>query len=116
METPRETRAAVCRDTKRQDTEKLLEQFTVVRLDALSEESIVDVSGKASTAKDFAADLGIDPRPGAVLFDKGKEIIRIGGMLRSFHFQQVLRYETENERHHLAPIASAGVFWPAGGR
>jgi thioredoxin-related protein len=74
------------------DTEKLLEKFTVVRLDALSDDSIVDVSGKTSTAKAFAADLGIDYRPGVVLFDQGREIIRIGGMLRSFHFQQVLGY------------------------
>jgi len=74
------------------ETRALLAKLTVVRLDALSDEAIVDVSGKPSTPKAFAAELGISYRPGVVLFDKGKEIARIDGMLRNFHFQQVLRY------------------------
>ena len=81
----------------RAETKALLEKFTVVRLDALSDEAIIEPSGKPSTPKAFAAELGISYRPGVVLFDKGKEIIRIDGMLRSFHFQQVLRYVADKQ-------------------
>ncbi len=80
------------------ETAKRLEKYTVVRLDAFSNKPIKDVSGKSTTPKAFASALDITYRPGVVLFDKGKEIIRIDGMLRSFHFQQVLRYVAE--RHY----------------
>ena len=79
------------------ETEKLLEKFTVVRLDAHSDRQITDVSGTVSTPRTFAADLDIAYRPGVVLFDKGREITRIDGMLRGFHFQQVLRYVADQQ-------------------
>jgi thioredoxin-related protein len=77
------------------ETAKLLGRFTVVRFDALSEEPIVDIAGRVTTPKALADELDITYRPGLVLFDRGKEIIRVDGMLRSFHFQQVLRYVAE---------------------
>ena len=79
----------------RDDTRKLLDGLTVVRLDAYSEQPIIDVHGHQTTPKAFAEELGISYRPGIVLFNNDREIIRIDGMLRRFHFQTVLRYVSE---------------------
>ena len=80
------------------ETVKLLKKYTVVRLDAFSKQPIKDVSGNSTTPRALASALDITYRPGVVLYDKGKEIMRIDGMLRSFHFQQVLRYVAK--RHY----------------
>ena len=85
------------------ETKTLLNHFTVVRLDAHSEESIVDLNGQATTPKALAAALDISYRPGVVLFDGVQEIIRIDGMLRSYHFQEILRYVGER-RYRNYPI------------
>ncbi len=71
---------------------KALEKLTVVRLDAMSEEPIVDVEGNRTTPKAYAAKLGLTYRPGIVLFDKGREIVRIESKLYSYHFGGVLEY------------------------
>ena len=82
------------------ETKTLLNNFTVVRLDALSEQALIDPQGHPITAKEFAAALNISYRPGIVMFDRGKEIQRIDGMQYSYHFQELLRYV--GERHYLA--------------
>lgn len=74
---------------------KILENFTVVRLDAASEEQIKTVDGKVSTPKEYAKQLGLTYRPGLVLFDQGEEISRIDGLLYTFHFREMLRYVGE---------------------
>jgi thioredoxin-related protein len=77
---------------------KILDGFTLVRLDALSDQKITDVEGNATTAREYTEKLGLTYRPGIVLFDQGKEIMRIQGMLYSYHFSEVLRYV--GERHY----------------
>ena len=77
---------------------KVLEKMTVVRLDANSDAPITDVEGNPTTAKAYAKQLGLTYRPGIVLFDKGREIRRIDGLLYTYHFQEVLRYVAE--RHY----------------
>lgn len=72
-----------------------LENFTFIRLDANSTSPIVDPNGRETTAKDYAEQLGLSYRPGIVLFDQGKEISRIDGLLYSYHFEGVLRYVGE---------------------
>lgn len=79
-------------------TLKILENFTLVRLDANADDSIIDPAGNKTTPRAFAEQLGLSYRPGIVLFDKGREISRIDGMLYSYHFQEVLRYV--GERHY----------------
>ncbi|NOR51397.1 MAG: thioredoxin fold domain-containing protein, partial [Gammaproteobacteria bacterium] len=74
------------------ETRKILNNFTFVRLDAGSTTSIIDVEGNQTTPKAYAKKLGLSYRPGIVLFDRGREIQRIDGMLYSFHFQENLRY------------------------
>lgn len=77
---------------------EVLKNFTVVRLDALSSDPIVDTEGNSTTPKAFAEKLGLTYRPGIVLFNQGKEIWRIDGLLYTFHFTEVLRYV--GERHY----------------
>lgn len=81
------------------DTLKILENFNFVRLDANAEYPIIDPKGNKTTAKAFAEKLGLTYRPGIVLFDKGKEISRIDGLLYTYHFQEALRYV--GERHYI---------------
>ena len=69
-----------------------LDKFMFVRLDAYSDNKIVDFNGKATTPRKWANKLGLNYRPGIVLFDGMKEITRIDGKLYSFHFKEVLRY------------------------
>ncbi|OOZ36738.1 thioredoxin family protein [Solemya velesiana gill symbiont] len=76
----------------------VLKNFTFVRFDALSSETIIDVEGNKTTPKAYTEKLGLNYRPGIVLFDKGKEVIRIESMLYTYHFQEVLRYV--GERHY----------------
>lgn len=82
----------------RPEVRAVLENFTFVRLDALSEEPIVDVEGNATTPKAYAEKLDLVYRPGIVLFDRGREITRISGELYTYHFEEVLRYV--GERHY----------------
>jgi thioredoxin-related protein len=81
------------------NTLKILENFTLVRLDANAGDPIIDAAGNPTTPRAFAEQLGLTYRPGIVLFDRGKEISRIDGLLYSYHFQEVLRYV--GERHYV---------------
>jgi thioredoxin-related protein len=69
-----------------------LSRFTVVRLDAYSDQPITDIDGKRTTPKQWAERLGLTYRPGIVLFNEGKERARVDGMLYHFHFKELLRY------------------------
>jgi len=80
-------------------TKTLLKDFTVVRLDAQSDQALIDPAGNKTTVRAFVESLDISYRPGIVLYDKGKEIRRIDAMLHTYHFQETLRYV--GERHYL---------------
>ena len=69
-----------------------IEKFTVVRLDANSDEEIIDVEGNKTTAKQWALKINLDYRPGILLFDNKKSILTIDALLYPFHFKEVLRY------------------------
>jgi len=71
---------------------KELKKFTIVRLDAESEEEIIALDGHKTTAKNWARSAAITYRPGILLYDQGREVTRIDGMLYSFHFKEVFRY------------------------
>jgi thioredoxin-related protein len=83
---------------KRPEVREVLKNYTFARLDALSEEPIVDVEGNPTTPRAYAEKLGLVYRPSIVLFDKGKEVTRINSNLYSYHFEEVLRYV--GERHY----------------
>ncbi len=80
------------RNLARPEIREVLKGFVFTRLDADSEEPIIDVDGQKTTAKDWAVKLKLTARPGLVMFDKGKERQRIDGELYGFHFQYALRY------------------------
>ncbi len=77
---------------KNKEVQKELSKFTVVRYDAMSEEEIITPDGKKTTPKQWAKDMVLDYRPGIVLFDKKKEIVRIDALLYSFHFKELFRF------------------------
>jgi len=77
---------------KNKEVIKELSKVTVVRYDATSEEKIITPDGKKTTPKQWAKDMVLDYRPGVVLFDKKKEIVRIDALLYSFHFKELFRF------------------------
>ena len=83
---------------QRPSVRAVLELFTFVRLDARSTDPIIDPQGNKTTPRAFAEQLGLSYRPGIVLFDKGREVSRIDGLLYSYHFEETLRYV--GERHY----------------
>ena len=74
------------------DVQAEISRYTVVRLDAYSDQPITDIAGKRTTPKLWAEKLGLTYRPGIVLFNEGKERARMDGMLYHFHFKELLRY------------------------
>lgn len=81
------------------EVNEVLKSFTLVRLDTASNETIIDLEGNRTTPGEFAKQLGLSYRPGIVLFDQGREITRIDGLLYSYHFTELLRYV--GERHYV---------------
>ena len=77
---------------KNKDVLSELSKFTVVRLDASSNDSIIAPDGKTTTAKLWAKDLLLDYRPGVLLFNNGIERARIDALLYSFHFKEQFRF------------------------
>ena len=77
-------------------TRKLVEQAVNVQFDVGSDEALITPSGERTTARQWALDLGISYTPSLVFFDRqGKEVMRIGGFLKTFHFQSVYAYVLE---------------------
>jgi thioredoxin-related protein len=81
------------------EVREILGDLTLVRLDTRSEAPMIDLMGKPTTPKAFAEALGIQYRPSIVLFDRGREITRIEGMLYRYHFGGVLEYVAK--RHYV---------------
>ena len=69
-----------------------MKNFTIVRLDANSDDEIIDVDGNKTTAKKWALKINLDYRPGILLYDNKKLISTIDALLFPFHFKEVLRY------------------------
>ena len=80
---------------KDKDVLNEFKKFTVVRLDANSNDEIIDVDGNKTTAKQWALKINLDYRPGILLYDNKKLISTIDALLYPFHFKEVLRYVGE---------------------
>jgi len=78
------------------DVNEVLKSFTVVRIDAQSDEAITGPDGTETTGKQLANELGITYRPTLVLLDgpagDKAEIARIESMLYRYHFVGLLEY------------------------
>ena len=79
-----------------QATRKLVLQADNVQLDVTSDRPLTTPAGKTTTARQWAQDLGIAYTPSVVFFDRsGKEVMRIGAFIKTFHFQSVYAYVLE---------------------
>ena len=77
----------------RPEVRKQLRRLAVRRLDAKANTALVSPAGHPTTAKQFARELDLHYRPGAVFFDEeGKEIFRVTGLLNPYHFREAARY------------------------
>lgn len=70
----------------------LLKRYHAIQLDRWSDAPVVTPAGKKITARRWADELGITYVPTAVLYDAGKEVIRIEAFMKGFHVQSVLDY------------------------
>lgn len=78
---------------KRKETLKQVNRFNVVRLDMWSNDKLINMKGKAVSAKLLAKQLKVNYSPSFIFFDKkGKEVFRIDAYLKSFHTQSVMDY------------------------
>ncbi|MBI3545867.1 MAG: thioredoxin fold domain-containing protein [Gammaproteobacteria bacterium] len=69
-----------------------LKRFHVIQLDRWDNTPVITPSGAKTTARNWANELGIVYVPTAVLYDAGKEVIRIDSFIKGFHVQSVLDY------------------------
>jgi len=74
------------------ETKTLMKKFNFVRLDALSDQKIIDPEGAETTAGKWLKEAGISYRPAMLVYIKGEEKERLTGLIKSFHFQQMLSY------------------------
>jgi len=74
------------------ETKALMKKFNFVRLDALSDKEIIDTDGNQTTAGEWLKRLGISYRPALLFFAEGMEKERVTGLIKSFHFQQLLSF------------------------
>ena len=81
------------------EVNEVLKNFNFIRFDALSSEKMIEFNGQQTTPRDYAEQLNISYYPTLVLFDKGKEILRIENKLYHYHFIESLRYV--GERHYI---------------
>jgi len=71
----------------------LLKQMEVAQLDISLPTPVLTPSGKRSTAKEWAEELGLYYAPTIVFFtEQGKEIIRVDSVIRFYRLQNVLEY------------------------
>ena len=73
-------------------TRELLKRFHVIQLDRWGSTPVVTPAGRKTDARRWADDLGIAYVPTAVLYDAGREIIRIEAFMKGFHVQSALDY------------------------
>jgi len=74
------------------ETKDLMKPLNFVRLDALSDKEIIDTKGNKTTAGEWLKKEGISYRPALLFFAEGEERARLTGLIKSFHFQQLLSY------------------------
>lgn len=83
---------------KDKDVLKEFKNFTIVRLNANSDEQIIDIDGNKTTTKEWVKKINLDYRPGILLYDNKKLISTVDALLYPFHFKELLRYV--GEKHY----------------
>lgn len=92
------------RTLNRPDVVAEMKPFLFVRLDAASQQPVIDPEGNATTPAQWARKLGLTYRPAVVLFDGGREVLRIDSLLYHFHFKETLRYVSGGHYKRYATI------------
>lgn len=78
---------------KEAETQKLLEQFEVVRLNLFGKAPLVAPDGRKLTEADWGRALKVAYTPTLVFFDRnGQEVFRVEAYLKTFHLQSSLDY------------------------
>lgn len=77
---------------KQQETLEQLSRYSVLQLDRWADTPVITPDGRHTTASKWASELNIAYTPSAVMYDQGKEVIRIEAFLKAFHVQSVLDY------------------------
>lgn len=72
--------------------QKEIKPFTVVRLDADSQEKIRDIHGNETTPAELARKYEMIYRPGVLMFDDGLLLRRVDSLLFPYHFKEYVRY------------------------
>ncbi|OCL84682.1 thioredoxin family protein [Arcobacter porcinus] len=67
-------------------------KYTIVRLDANSNSTIITPNGEKTSAKAWVEKIKLDYRPGILLYNDGELKSTIDALLFPFHFKEVLRY------------------------
>ncbi len=77
-------------------TRKLVLKANNVQFNVASEQMVTTPDGRQTSVRQWAQDLGINYTPSLVFFDQqGKEVMRIGAFMKTFHFQSVYAYVLE---------------------
>jgi thioredoxin-related protein len=69
-----------------------IEPFTIVRLDADSNEKIIDLEGNETTPAELARKYEVFYRPGVLAFDDGQLLRRTDSLLFPHHFKEYMRF------------------------
>jgi thioredoxin-related protein len=78
---------------QRETIRRMFHRFDSVQLDMWSDVPVVTPGGRATTAREWARELGIFYAPSILFFDeKGVEIIRVDSVIRFFRLRNVLDY------------------------
>ena len=77
-------------------TRELVKKMVNVQMDINSDQPVKTVEGLTLSQRDYARRLNIGYTPSVVFYDpQGKEVHRIDGFLKTFHFQSSLAYVLE---------------------
>ena len=90
------------------EVNELLGRYTVVRLDTASTAPLVDPAGRRTSAQAWSRELELNARPMILLFDDGREVVRIEGVLRHFHFVSALRFVAEEKFLEFPTLSAYG--------
>lgn len=74
------------------ETLEQVRRFHAIQLDRWSDTKVVTPSGKRTTARAWADELNVLYVPTVVMFDAGREVVRLEAMFRAFHVQSVMDY------------------------
>jgi len=90
----------------REQIRRRFASFENVQLDMWSDTPLITPQGKATTAREWARDLGIFYAPSILFFDEyGREIVRLDSVTQFFRLRNVLNYVMSkgylNERNYL---------------